>query len=211
LVILSLKKAIRNFKQAEPLCLASRYGQADVSDGVSGFCEEILVVMIQSCDKLTGMSNTENLSYMATLYMALADPTRLRLLNLMHDQEVCVGYFIEVLDQSQPKISRHLAYLRNAGIVDARRDGKWIHYRIRWPEDEGGRGLLKAALAWLGNKEELQMERQKYEETFGFGAGDGGAFRNTESFISAEPDIYETEPQFDNGSAAHNDLEEFLL
>ena len=51
------------------------------------------------------------------LFAALADPTRLRLLNLMHGREVCVCYFVEILKQSQPKISRHLAYLRQAGIV----------------------------------------------------------------------------------------------
>ena len=48
------------------------------------------------------------------LFAALADPTRLRLLNLMHGREVCVCYLVEILQQGQPKISRHLAYLRNA-------------------------------------------------------------------------------------------------
>ncbi|HWC76710.1 MAG TPA: metalloregulator ArsR/SmtB family transcription factor, partial [Blastocatellia bacterium] len=63
-------------------------------------------------------------------FRALADRTRLRLVNLMGDDEVCVCYFVEVIGTNQPKISRHLAYLRRAGIVDARRDGKWIHYRL---------------------------------------------------------------------------------
>jgi ArsR family transcriptional regulator len=57
---------------------------------------------------------------LATLFAALADTTRLRLLNLMAGREVCVCYFVEILRQSQPKISRHLAYLRKAGIVSAR-------------------------------------------------------------------------------------------
>lgn len=64
------------------------------------------------------------------LFAALADRTRLRLLNLMDGREVCVCYFVEILRQGQPKISRHLAYLRSAGIVAARREGKWMHYRI---------------------------------------------------------------------------------
>jgi ArsR family transcriptional regulator len=59
----------------------------------------------------------------ALLFAALADRTRLRLLNLMDGREVCVCYFVEILRQSQPKISRHLAYLRRAGIVAARREG----------------------------------------------------------------------------------------
>ena len=62
------------------------------------------------------------------LFAALADSTRLRLLNLMAGREVCVCHFVEILGQSQPKISRHLAYLRQAGIVAARREGKWMHY-----------------------------------------------------------------------------------
>src|SRR5512141_1139481 len=64
------------------------------------------------------------------VFAALADRTRLRLLNLMSRGEVCVCFFVEVLDEPQPKISRHLAYLRHAGLVQARRDGKWIHYGI---------------------------------------------------------------------------------
>jgi DNA-binding transcriptional ArsR family regulator len=58
-------------------------------------------------------------------FQALGDKTRLRLLNLMGDQEICVCYFVEILGYPQPKISRHLAYLRGAGIIKARREGKW--------------------------------------------------------------------------------------
>ena len=64
---------------------------------------------------------------LASLFAALADTTRLRLLNLMAGREVCVCYFVEILRQGQPKISRHLAYLRNTGIVAVRREGKWMH------------------------------------------------------------------------------------
>ena len=98
------------------------------------------------------MDDQINLSYMASMYMALADQTRLRLLSLMRDQEVCVNDLTETLGDSQPKISRHLAYLRNAGIVDTRRDGKWIHYSIRWPDEHGGRVMLQAALEWLSGE-----------------------------------------------------------
>jgi len=76
------------------------------------------------------------------LFAALADPTRLRLLNIMRGREVCVCYFVEILQQSQPKISRHLAYLRNAGVVSARRDGKWMHYSIQRPENPAGASIL---------------------------------------------------------------------
>lgn len=56
----------------------------------------------------------------------------------MGGREVCVCYFVEILGQSQPKVSRHLAYLRRAGIVAARREGKWIHYEIVVPLNLGG-------------------------------------------------------------------------
>ena len=62
----------------------------------------------------------------ALFYSALSDETRLRLLSLMKDGEVCVCHLQGVLKTNQPKISRHLAYLRRAGLVEARRDGKWM-------------------------------------------------------------------------------------
>jgi ArsR family transcriptional regulator len=95
------------------------------------------------------------------LFAALADPTRLRLLNLMNGQEVCVCYFVEILKQGQPKISRHLAYLRNAGVVSARRDGKWMHYSIEWPKDAAGASILHAALASLKSDRGMQADRER--------------------------------------------------
>lgn len=64
------------------------------------------------------------------LFRAFADPTRLRLLNLLLEGECCVCVLCDVLKEFQPKVSRHLAYLRRVGLVHARRDGKWIHYRL---------------------------------------------------------------------------------
>ena len=66
------------------------------------------------------MSHDSKALSLAGLFAALADTTRLRLLNLMAGREVCVCHFVEILGQSQPKISRHLAYLRRAGLVTAR-------------------------------------------------------------------------------------------
>jgi len=66
----------------------------------------------------------------ATFFAALADPTRLRLLRLMRDGEICVCFLQEVLRTNQPRISRHLGYLRKAGLVTARKDGKWMHYSL---------------------------------------------------------------------------------
>ncbi len=93
-----------------------------------------------------GMSRTPKPFDLVQLFAALADPTRLRLLNLMNGREVCVCYFVEILKQGQPKISRHLAYLRRAGIVGARREGKWMHYRIERPDDTRAASILDATL-----------------------------------------------------------------
>jgi ArsR family transcriptional regulator len=98
---------------------------------------------------------------MERLFKALADRTRLRLLNLIGADEVCVCFFVEVLAESQPKISRHLAYLRRAGVVAARRDGKWMHYRIAVPADEHAARLFKEVRAWLAEDREMQRDRER--------------------------------------------------
>jgi ArsR family transcriptional regulator len=73
---------------------------------------------------------SKQLLAMETLFKALADSTRLRILGLLLTGEVCVCHIHESLKITQPKASRHLAYLRRSGIVDTRRDGLWINYRI---------------------------------------------------------------------------------
>lgn len=95
---------------------------------------------------------------MELFFRALADRTRLRLLNLMGGGEVCVCFFVEVTGTSQPKISRHLAYLRRAGIVGARREGKWMHYQITTPPDEHAAEVLREVLRWLRSDREMQKD-----------------------------------------------------
>jgi len=94
-------------------------------------------------------------------FRALADRTRLRLLNLIGTEEVCVCFFVEVLKTNQPKISRHLAYLRRAGIVDARREGQWMHYRVVEPADAGAAHVLKEVMSWLASDQEMQRDRER--------------------------------------------------
>lgn len=91
------------------------------------------------------------------LFQALADRTRLRLLNLMAEGEVCVCFFVEILGEPQPKISRHLGVLRAAGLVAARRDGKWMHYRVTPPEQFTS--VLQNVLAMLRNDAEMIRDR----------------------------------------------------
>jgi ArsR family transcriptional regulator len=94
-------------------------------------------------------------------FQALGDNTRLRLLNLMGKQEVCVCYFVEILGAPQPKISRHLAYLRNAGIVSARREGKWMHYRIVMPPHLWASEILWQTLDSLKGEKTMQADRAR--------------------------------------------------
>jgi ArsR family transcriptional regulator len=97
------------------------------------------------------------------LFRALADRTRLRLLNLIADKEICVCYFVEILKISQPKISRHLAYLRRAGIVAARRQGRWMHYRLLHPRDAVASAILKETLSHLRQMPEMERDLAKLE------------------------------------------------
>jgi ArsR family transcriptional regulator len=93
-----------------------------------------------------------------SLFRALADRTRLRLINLIGNDEVCVCFFVEVLGSSQPKVSRHLAYLRRAGLVSARREGKWMHYRVVEPPDIHAASIFREVRTWLQNDPAMQTD-----------------------------------------------------
>lgn len=109
------------------------------------------------------MSKTTKFIDMERFFRALADRTRLRLLNLMNEGEVCVCFFVEVLGMSQPKISRHLGYLRRAGVVEARREGKWIHYRIFEPPNPNAAQVLDGIRAWLTEDDEMKRDLRRLE------------------------------------------------
>ena len=104
------------------------------------------------------MNRTAKSFDLPRLFAALADRTRLRLLNLMNGREVCVCYFVEILKQSQPKVSRHLAYLRRAGIVQARREGKWMHYSIERPSDAAAAAILDSTLHSFETDREMRAD-----------------------------------------------------
>lgn len=110
------------------------------------------------------MSEENILTEMEKLFLALADKTRLRLLNLMREDEICVCYFTEVLGESQPKISRHLAYLRNAGLVSARREGKWMHYQIEFPDNQLAKRILLETLKGLEAQDQIDEDYRKLEQ-----------------------------------------------
>ena len=94
-------------------------------------------------------------------FAALADKTRLRLLNLMRDGEVCVCFFAETLGTNNPKISRHLSYLKRASLVTGRREGKWMHYQINEPTDKSAAEVFSATMKMIETHEEMAADREK--------------------------------------------------
>ncbi len=94
-------------------------------------------------------------------FAALADKTRLRLLNLMRDGEVCVCFFAEALGTNNPKISRHLSYLKRASLVTGRRDGKWMHYQINEPADKNAREIFAATMKMLESDKQMESDCKK--------------------------------------------------
>ena len=109
-----------------------------------------------------GMTKVRAKLSLDQLFRALADGTRLRLLNLIAEREICVCYFVEILRASQPKISRHLAYLRKAGIATARREGRWMHYRLAIPKDEVAARILRETLKHLREKPEMKRDLARF-------------------------------------------------
>jgi ArsR family transcriptional regulator len=88
----------------------------------------------------------KDLEGLTTVFAALADPTRLRILSLLGDGEICVCHLHASLDVPQPTASRHLAYLRKSGLVEARREGVWMHYKLAEIDNPVIASVVKAAL-----------------------------------------------------------------
>ena len=103
------------------------------------------------------------LNKLERVYRALADPTRLRIIGLLAGGEICVCHIHESLRIPQPKTSRHLAYLRKAGLVATRRDGLWIHYRLAEPSDPTVRTVLNATVHTLSHVATAQHDRHRLD------------------------------------------------
>ena len=94
------------------------------------------------------------------VFRAFSDRTRLRVLNLLQHREVlCVCEIVELLQLPQAKVSRHLAYLRRAGLVSGRKDGLWVYYRLAKPRGEFHRKVLECLSCCLSQVPELRRDR----------------------------------------------------
>jgi ArsR family transcriptional regulator len=101
------------------------------------------------------------------VFKALADKTRLRILALLGNNEVCVCHIHDSLGLPQPTVSRHLAYLRRSGLVAARRDGVWMHYQVSRSLDPVIQGVVHTAVAALQQVPATTQDRKQFQRSFG--------------------------------------------
>ena len=101
------------------------------------------------------------------LFQALGDSTRLRILGLLLTGEVCVCDILESLTISQPKASRHLAYLRRAGLVASRREGLWMHYRLAETGDPLVGAIRQAATHTLAHVDSVRRDADRLQKKTG--------------------------------------------
>lgn len=95
------------------------------------------------------------------MFRAFSDRTRLRILHLLLDREVCVGDLVSILQVPQPTTSRHLAYLRKAGLVSTRKDGLWSFYRLALPTTPFHRDLLKCLRSCFRDVPEIAADMKR--------------------------------------------------
>ena len=91
-------------------------------------------------------------------FAAFSDPTRLRILHLLRDRELCVGDLVTILDMPQPTVSRHLAYLRRSVLVETRKSGLWMYYSLAVAKSEFHRKLLDCLTACFADLPELKKD-----------------------------------------------------
>jgi ArsR family transcriptional regulator, arsenate/arsenite/antimonite-responsive transcriptional repressor len=107
-----------------------------------------------------------DLKAVASAYKALADPTRLRILALLVEGEVCVCEIHDTLRLPQPTASRHLGYLRRTGLVEARRDATWMHYRLA-DVDPVVKGIVQHAAHAMSHVKDATRDRRRFESCCG--------------------------------------------
>ena len=109
----------------------------------------------------------EALQRLEEVFRALADRTRLRILGLLSGGEVCVCEIHQSLNLPQPTVSRHLAYLRNAGLVTARKEGLWVHYSLAKQDDAVVQAVLDSAAHWVHHAPSAERDAARLEKRTG--------------------------------------------
>ncbi|HEU4720969.1 MAG TPA: metalloregulator ArsR/SmtB family transcription factor [Gemmatimonadaceae bacterium] len=98
-----------------------------------------------------------------SLFRGFADPTRLRILNVLAAGELCVSDIVELVELPQPAVSRHLAYLRRSGLVEVTRDWKLGRYRLAEPRDPVHRSLIECVRSCFTGVPSMDAERRRAE------------------------------------------------
>jgi ArsR family transcriptional regulator len=115
----------------------------------------------------TTSTNRAAVDELENLFKALADKTRLRILALLGNNEVCVCHIHDSLGLPQPTVSRHLAYLRRSGLVAARRDGVWMHYQVSRSLGPVTKRVVAAAVDALQRLPDTAQDRKQFQRAFG--------------------------------------------
>ena len=118
---------------------------------------------MSSCCSSKPAPKIKDLDALTKVYASLADPTRLRILALLRDGEICVCHIHASLDVPQPTASRHLAYLRKAGLVDARRQGIWMHYHLTPQDNPVVAAVVAASLHALSHTEASVKDERRLQ------------------------------------------------
>ena len=126
-------------------------------------------ISLTSCCGTTPLPRLKGAADLAEVFRALADETRLRILALLRDGEVCVCHIHGGLRLPQPTVSRHLAYLRKAGLVEARRQGVWMHYRLAVPRSPVMHQVLHSALHALSHAEITSTDAARLQKELAAG------------------------------------------
>ena len=104
---------------------------------------------------------TEAINQVDLMFRAVADPTRLRILNLLRGGERCVCELVDTLRVPQPKASRHLAYLRRAGLVSVRKQGLWAYYKLTPARDAFHAKLLDCLTTCYSNVPVMKRDNKR--------------------------------------------------
>jgi ArsR family transcriptional regulator, arsenate/arsenite/antimonite-responsive transcriptional repressor len=115
----------------------------------------------------TTIKNRAAIDELERVFKALSDKTRLRILALLGNNEVCVCHIHDSLGLPQPTVSRHLAYLRRSGLVAVRRDGVWMHYQLSRSLDPMVQSVVKAAVDALSQVPATSQDRKQFQRSFG--------------------------------------------
>jgi ArsR family transcriptional regulator len=117
--------------------------------------------------RTTLVKSRSGIDELEDVFRALADKTRLRILALLGNNEVCVCHIHDSLGLPQPTVSRHLAYLRKSGLVAVRRDGVWMHYRVSRTLSPVVQRVVNAAVDALQRLLATAQDRKQFQRSFG--------------------------------------------